>query len=166
MVLTFLLHSSLSYFNFLFQLGFRLATELRLTSSQYIRKVTDILSDHRPISLTSIVIKVMERIIHHQLLKAVETNYHNSNSHHGFRHQRSTVTLLLIAVHDWATFLEKRHSVHCVFLDLAKAFDSVPHSRLLLKLENLGIRGNLLSWLKYFLTRRFQRVIINGAFSD
>ena len=108
----------------------------------------------------------MERIIHRQLLKALETNHHNSNSHHGFRHQRSTVTLLLIAVHDWATFLEKRHSVHYVFLDLAKAFDSVPHSRLLLKLEKLGIRGNLLSWLKYFLTRRFQRVIINGAFSD
>ena len=73
---------------------------------------------------------------------------------------------MLTAVHDWATFLEKRHLVHCVFLDLAKAFYSVPHSLLLLKLENLGIRGNLLSWLKYFLTRRFQRVIINGAFSE
>ena len=49
------------------------------------------------------------------------------------RHQHYTVTLLLTAVHDWARFLEKHHSVHCIFLNLAKAFDSVPHSRLLLK---------------------------------
>ena len=89
-----------------------------------------------------------------------------SNFKHGFRHQHSTVTLLLSAVCDWASFLEKRHSVHCIFLDLAKAFDSVPHSCLLLKLKSIGIRGNLLSWLKFFLTRRFQRVVINGVFSD
>ena len=108
----------------------------------------------------------MERIIHRQLLKALETNHLISNYQHGFCHRRSTVTLLLTAVHDWATCLEKRYSIHCIFLDLAKTFDSVPHSRLLLKLKFLGIRGNLLSWLEYFLTRRFQRVVINGAFSE
>ena len=110
----------------------------------------------------------MERIIHRQLLKALKTHHLISNFQHGFRYQCSTVTVLLTAVHmyNWATLLEKRHSVHCVFLDLVKAFDSVPHSQLLLKLENLGIQGNLLSWLKYFLTRCFQQVIINGAFSE
>ena len=108
----------------------------------------------------------MERIIHCQLLNALEANHLISNFQHGFRHQHSTITLLLSAVHDWASFLEKRHSVHCIFLDLAKAFDYVPHSRLLLKLESLGIWGNLLSWLKFFLTRCFQRVVINGVFSD
>ena len=108
----------------------------------------------------------MERIIHRQLLNALEANCLISNFQHGFRHQHSTVTLLLSAVHDWASFLEKRHSVHWLFLDLAKTFNFVPHSRLLLILENLGIRGNLLSWLKFFLTRRFQRVVINGVFSD
>ena len=86
----------------------------------------------------------MQRIIHCQFLKALENNHLISNSQHGFRHQRSIITLLLTAVHDWATCLEKRHSIHCIFLDLAKAFDSVFHSRLLLKLECLGIRGDLL----------------------
>ena len=125
-------------------------------------------SNYRPISLTSIVVKVkvMERIIHRQLITALESNHLISNYQHGFRHQRSTVTLLLSAVHDWVACLERRHSIHCIFLDLAKAFDSVPHKSLLLKLECLGIRGNLLSWLEHFLTKRLQRVVINGTFSD
>ena len=123
-------------------------------------------SNYRPISLTSIVVKVMERIVHRQLIKVLETNHLISNYQHGFRHQCSTVSLLLTAVHDLAACLERRHSIHCIFLDLAKAFDSVPHTRLLLKLECLGIRGNLLSWLGYFLTKRFQRVVINGTFSQ
>ena len=51
-------------------------------------------------------------------------------------------------------------------MDFAKAFDSVPHCRLLLKLESLGIGGKLLSWLEYFLTKRFQRVVIDGSYSE
>ena len=110
-------------------------------------------SNYHPISLTSIVIKVMERIIHRQLVKALESHNLISNYQHGFRGHRSTVSLLLTAIHDWAACLERHHSVYCIFLDLAKAFDSVPHSRLLLKLECLGIKGDLLQWLKYFLTK-------------
>ena len=83
-------------------------------------------------------------------MTALESNHLISNYQHGFQHQHSTVTLLLSAVHDWAACLERRHSIHCIFLDLAKAFDSVSHKRLLLKLECLGIRGNLLSWLEHF----------------
>ena len=67
----------------------------------------------------------MERIIHCQLLKGLETNHLISNYQHGFCHRSSTVTLLLTAVHDWAICLERRHSTHCIFLDLAKAFDSI-----------------------------------------
>ena len=53
-----------------------------------------------------------------------------------------------------------------LLLDFAKAFDSVPHERLLLKLRSLGICGNMLSWLRSFLTSRKQRVVINGVYSD
>ena len=108
----------------------------------------------------------MERIIHRQLVLALESKHLISDSQHGFRHKRSTVTLLLSAINDWAFCLERRNSVHCVLLDLAKAFDSVPHCHLLLKLECLGIHGNLLSWFGSFLTNRYQRVVINGCFSD
>lgn len=54
----------------------------------------------------------------------------------------------------------------CLFLDLSKAFDSVPHERLLLKLQFYGVGGALLDWLRCFLTTRRQRVVLNGSFSS
>ena len=57
-------------------------------------------------------------------------------------------------------------SCHCLLLDFAKAFDSIPHQHLLLKLESIGITGNLLQWINHFLTSRSQRVIMNSKFSN
>ena len=51
-------------------------------------------------------------------------------------------------------------------MDLSKAFDSVPHNRLLMKIRAYGINGPLLSWLKSFLTDRFQRVVVRGTCSS
>ena len=78
----------------------------------------------------------------------------------------SPLIYLLQAVHNWAKSLDSRRSSHCLLLDFAKAFDSVPHQRLLLKLEGLGIHGDLLKWLNYYLIHRFQRVVIGGRFSE
>jgi len=89
-----------------------------------------------------------------------------SEHQYGFQQNRSTTTLLLQAIDDWTLSLEHRDSVHCLFLDYAKAFDSVPHEHLLLKLESFGISGNLLEWMRSFLTKRFQRVVVNGSYSD
>ena len=61
--------------------------------------------------------------------------------------------------------LELCNSVHCVFLDFAKAFDSVAHEHLLIKLQGIGINGELLQWIRSFLTHRLQRVV-SGAYSD
>ena len=108
----------------------------------------------------------MERIIHRKLVAALEQHNLLNDCQFGFRHKRSTVSLLLEAVNDRATSLEQRSSTHCIFLDLAKAFDSVSHPRLLLKLESLGISGDILIWLKAFLTSRRQRVVVNGRFSS
>ena len=51
-------------------------------------------------------------------------------------------------------------------MDLSKAFDSVPHNRLLMEIRDYGINGPLLSWLKSFLTGRFQRVVVRGTCSS
>ena len=121
-------------------------------------------SNYRPISLTSIVIKVLEKLVHRRVVSALESHGLISDFQHDFRAKRSTVGLLSEAVHDWA--LERRRSVHSLFLDLAKAFDLVPHYHLLLRLDLLGIRGDLLNWFQAFLTCQRQRVVINGQTSN
>ena len=123
-------------------------------------------ANYRPISLTSIVVKIMERIICRKLTEVLEKSNRLSDAQFGFRSHCSTVSLLLSAVHDWSLCLELRSSVHCVLLDFAKAFDSVAHEHLLLKLQLLGIDGKLLQWIRSFLTHRWQRVVVNGAYSD
>ena len=85
---------------------------------------------------------------------------------HGFTAGRSTVTNLLEAVDIWSEMLSHNIPVDVIFLDYEKAFDTVPHERLLKKVSTLGIKGNLLNWLRGFLTGRKQRVIINSATSN
>ena len=123
-------------------------------------------SNYRPISLTSIVVKTMERIIHSEVISTLEAHHLISTHQYGFRRGLSTSHLLLEAVNDWGKALQCRDSCHCLLLDFAKAFDSVPHQRLLLRLQNLGVCGQLLRWICSFLTTRSQRVVINGQFSE
>jgi len=101
-----------------------------------------IAGNYRLISLTSVVVKIMERIICKKITAALEQFGCLSDTQFGFRDHRSTVSLLLSAVHDWSLCLELRSCVHCVFLDFAKVFDSVPYEYLLVKLQSLGITGN------------------------
>ncbi len=63
-------------------------------------------------------------------------------------------TQLVVTTHDLLNFYDQNKQVDTIILDFRKAFDTVPHQRLLLKLENYGIRGNLLSWISNFLTRK------------
>jgi len=129
------------------------------------REDKSMVKNYRPISLTSLVVKTMERIIYSNLLSALESHGRISSCQYGFRKSCSASHLLVQVVHDWAKALDSRNSSHCLFLDFAKAFDSVPHQRLLLKLQCLGIRGDLLNWFRSYLTNRSQRVVINGHYS-
>ena len=98
-------------------------------------------SDYRPVSLTSIVVKTMERIIHSNLTSVLESHDLIGVHQFGFRKHHSTSHLLHEAVHDWAKALQCHDGCHCLCLDFAKA--SVPHRRLLLKLWTLGLSGQL-----------------------
>ena len=123
-------------------------------------------SNYRPISLSSVIVKVMERIIHCHMIDALSQSNCLSVHQFGFQPNHSTVSLLLNAVNDWALNLEHRRTSHCLFLDFAKAFDTVPHERLLLKLEAIGFTGKLLNWFRGFLTTCSQRVVVNGSHSS
>ena len=108
----------------------------------------------------------METILRDEIVSHLEGNNLISPDQHGFRSGRSCITQLMESIHDWVDSLENKQPVDVVYLDYKKAFDSVPHERLLVKLHAYGIRGNLLLWIRSFLTNRKQRVVINGKSSN
>ncbi|KAK6178413.1 hypothetical protein SNE40_013205 [Patella caerulea] len=95
------------------------------------------------------------------------TKYQLLSKHqHGFVSGRSTSTNLLAVIDTWTKALDDLTPVDTIYLDFAKAFDSVPHERLLNKLEGYGIKGEVLTWIRQFLHGRCQQVKVNGEPSD
>ncbi|BHF59610.1 hypothetical protein SprV_0100257100 [Sparganum proliferum] len=123
-------------------------------------------TNYRPISLTCILCKVMERIMKNELIDFLEVHGLLSNCQHGFRKGRSCTTNLLRSLQSWTRALDDRHEVHIAFIDFQKAFDTVPHQRLLRKLKKIGIGGNFLKWIENFLLGRHQVVCIGQGKSD
>ena len=85
---------------------------------------------------------------------------------HGFRNKHSCNTQLIETVDDFARALNKGRQLDVIALDLSKAFDRVPHKRLLYKLNHYGIRGPILHWIQSFLENRSQQVILEGQQSS
>lgn len=121
--------------------------------------------NYRPISLTSVICKVMERIIVDKLITFLENSV-ISQLQHGFIPGRSVVTNLLTCVNDWTKRTDRGEPVDIIYLDFEKAFDRVPLRQLLHKLEHSGIRGRLLSWITAFLSERSFRVRIGDTLSE
>jgi len=94
------------------------------------------------------------------------TNNLLSDSQHGFIQGRSCTTQLLQVFDRWSEIIDEGGSVDNIYLDFAKAFDSVPHHRLIIKLQSYGIRGRALDWIENFLTDRRQRVLVQGSKSN
>ncbi|KAL8591660.1 hypothetical protein ACOMHN_056776 [Nucella lapillus] len=122
--------------------------------------------NYRPVSLTCILCKVMEKLIRENVIKHLDENVLISRQQHGFVHGRSCVTQLLDVMDAWTEILDVGGSVDIIYMDFMKAFDSVPHRRLLMKLAAYGIQGKVLDWIQAFLTDRQQSVVVNGAKSQ
>ena len=122
--------------------------------------------NYRPISLTSPIVKILESIIEDSIQEHLISNNLILPNQHGFTAGRSCATQLLTAINYWTKTLEDGHSIDVLYFDFAKAFDSVPHNRLIAKLQGLGITGRLLSWLKNFLVNRKQKVVLNTCSSS
>lgn len=123
-------------------------------------------SNYRPISLTSISCKLLEHILFTNIMSHLETENILSTYQHGFRRRRSCESQLLLTIHDLASSFDKRQQIDAILLDFSKAFDKVPHQRLLMKLDHYGIEGNTLRWIGDFLSGRTQSVILDGDFSE
>jgi hypothetical protein len=120
----------------------------------------------RPISLTCICCKILERIVKRQLTDYLEINSLFTNAQHGFRQNRSCLTNLLLSFEDWTKSVDAKQPVDVIYIDFKKAFDSVPHKRLLQKIRTYGISGQLFKWIQCFLLGRTQRVNVNGSLSN
>ena len=81
---------------------------------------------------------------------------------HGFRSKHSCESQLLVTTHDLLTRMDRKQDVDVLVLDFSKAFDTVPHQRLLQKLQLLGIHGRIHDWIRSFLTSRLQSIVIDG----
>ncbi|KAF2355053.1 Reverse transcriptase domain [Trinorchestia longiramus] len=88
------------------------------------------------------------------------------DTHHGFREKRSCLTNLLDFFGEVNRIYDRTKAVDLVYLDFQKAFDKVPHERLMAKVEAHGIRGNYSRWIRNWLTGRTQREVIHDHASD
>ena len=123
----------------------------------------DMVENYRPISLLCIVSKVLERCIFNRTMEHLSNFL--SACQHGFMPGRSTVTQLLGFVHKIGSALDNGQQSDVIYLDFAKAFDSVCHSRLIYKLHHYGIRGQILKWYENYLSNRVQYTVLQGVTS-
>ena len=122
--------------------------------------------NYRPISLTSVICKVYERIIRKQVFSFLCDKNCLNDTQHGFRSGRSCLSALLDVYDDVMHMLNGDSIVDMVYLDFAKAFDKVDHGILLHKVKDLGITGKLGQWFYHFLTNRKHFVRLPGGLSE
>ena len=154
---------------FFFNLSMRLSQVPNMWKCAYVSPIhkkgdRDKVNNYRPVSLLSIVSKIMERCIYNHIYSFISKDI--SEKQHGFFSVRSCNTQLLEVYHKIGDFLDKGFQTDVIYLDFSKAFDSVPHSLPIHKLKTFGFIGDLLSWLKSYLTGRKQQVVIEGAKSS
>ena len=123
-------------------------------------------ANYRPVSLTSITCKLLEHIIHSNVMAHFDKHHILKDHQHCFRKRRSCETQLTVTIQEIASRLSKGNQVDIILLDFAKAFDKVPYSRLLHKLDFYGVRDQTSTWIRSFLENRKQRVVLDGSHSD
>ena len=121
--------------------------------------------NYRPVSLTCILCKVLESIIREKIVTHMQDHKLFSKKQFGFISGRSTVLQLLKVLDRWTEILDEGGCIDVAYCDFMKAFDKVPHNRLLHKLKMYKIGDVYISWLEAFLKGRKQRVTVNGTSS-
>ena len=116
----------------------------------------------RPISLLPLPGKILERLIHSQVMNYLESNNILSKHQGGFRNNHSTLDTIAKFTDDVYTAINSHELTLAVFIDFRKAFDTINHQILLKQLNKLGFDNNFTNWTKDYLTDRFQQTLANG----
>jgi len=123
-------------------------------------------ANYRPISVTSCLGKVLERIINNRLYKFCEENGYLSFQQSGFRKNRGVKDNLTFLTQKVAETFNRKKKMCCLFFDISKAFDKVWHNGLIYKLVMLKCPLYIVNWIKNFLKDRKFQININGTLSD
>lgn len=122
--------------------------------------------NYRPISLISNISKIIEKIAKSRITQFIDKFKIMSPRQYGFREGKSTEDAIFDLTSHIYEALDKSKPILCIFVDLAKAFDTVCHRKLLHKLKNYGLRGRIFDFLKSYLENRTQFVNIDEVISD
>ena len=114
----------------------------------YTRRGDSLHPEYRPVSLSSILCKVIESIIRDYIMDPLYENSLLTPCQHGFVRGRSCITQLLVYLDDWTEMLDSGESIDVIYMDYAKAFVKVAHVRLLSKLEGYGITKQVTNWVQ------------------
>ena len=125
-----------------------------------------VMANFRPVALTSIMCKVLEKILCSAILAFLTTHNLIMPQQHGFVRGRSCQTNILLCPEKWTELIDSGKSVDVAYFDYTKAFDKVSHRLLLVKLKANGIDGKLLAWLEAWLSDRKQRVVVGNSKSS
>ena len=117
------------------------------------------------VSLTSVICKLLERLIKDHMVEFLVKHKLLNSSQHGFLKARSCLTNMLCFLEEITKWIDVGSPVDIIYLDFQKAFDKVPHQRLLLKLKAHGIGDSITDWIEQWLTDRRQRVVVDGEVS-
>ena len=121
--------------------------------------------NYRPISVLPIFSKILERLIHTQLSKHLETNNLLTDYQFGYRSKRSTKLASTLLCDNIRSSIDQGNMVGAVFIDLTKAFDTVGHTVLLHKLVEYGIQDVEHEWFSDYLFHRVQYISVEGTSS-
>jgi Reverse transcriptase (RNA-dependent DNA polymerase)/Endonuclease-reverse transcriptase len=122
--------------------------------------------NYRPVSLTCILCKILEKMLKARLLTEMRDADWFGNVQHGFRSERSTVTNLIEFYDSVTEEMDSGKPVDILFFDMAKAFDTVPHSKLIDKMRMMNINMKITDWIENYLQNRKQCVVVKGVKSE
>ena len=124
------------------------------------------LSSYRPISLTSTIGKIMEKLVKDRLMYYLEKNGILNNRQTGFRQGRSTTDQLIRLQDTINKYNLNRGYTAAVFIDFQSAYDMLWHDGLLVKLKKMGVTGEMYNYIKQFLSGRTIQVRVGKELSD